>query len=51
MEDKPDVRILTNFDDAPAEGNFCDENGKALEPQIVTDYYLHMDYVDKGKRI
>ena len=27
--DKRDVRILTNIHDAPAEGNFCNNNGKA----------------------
>ena len=27
--DKSDVHILTKMHDAPAEGNFCDNNGKA----------------------
>jgi hypothetical protein len=30
------------------EGNFCDEHGNALKPQIVQDYNQHMDYTDKG---
>ncbi len=49
--DKRDVRILTNIHDAPAEGNFCDTNGKAIKPQIVADYNRHMGYVDKGDRM
>ena len=49
--DKRDVRILTNIHDAPAEGNFCDNNGKAIKPQIVADYNRHLDYVDKGDRM
>ena len=49
--DKRDVRILTNIRDATAEGNFCDNNGKAIKPQIVADYNRHMGYVDKGDRM
>jgi hypothetical protein len=49
--DKRDVRILTNIHDPPAEGNFCDSNGKAIKPQIVADYNCHMGYVDKGDRM
>ena len=49
--DKRDVRILTNIHDAPAEGDFCDNNGKAIKPQIVADYNRHMGYVDKGDRM
>jgi hypothetical protein len=49
--DKRDVRILTNIRDAPAKGNFCDKNGKAIMPQIVTDYNRHVGYVDKGDRM
>ena len=37
--------------DAPAEGNFCDNNGRAIKPQIVADYNCHMGYVDKGDRM
>ena len=49
--DKRDVHILTNIHDAPAEGNFCDTNRKAIKPQIVADYNRHMGYVDKGDRM
>jgi len=42
---------LTNIHDAPAEGSFCDNNGKAIKPQIVADYNRHMGYVDKGARM
>jgi hypothetical protein len=49
--DKRNVRILTNIHDAAAEGNFCDNNGKAIKPQIVAYYNRHMGYVDKGDRM
>jgi hypothetical protein len=37
---------LTNIYNAPAEGNFCDNNGQAIKPQIVVDYNCHIGYVD-----
>jgi len=49
--DKRDVCILTNIHDPPAEGNFRDNNGKAIKLQIVADYNRHMGYVDKGDRM
>jgi hypothetical protein len=49
--DKRKVRVLGNIHDPPAEGNFCDNNGKAIKPQIVVDYNRHMGYVDKGYRM
>jgi len=42
---------LTNIHDPPAEGNFCNNNGKAIKPQIVADYNHQMGYVDKGDRM
>jgi len=42
---------LTNIHDPPAEGNFCDNKGKAIKPQIVADYDRHMGYVDKTDRM
>ena len=48
--DKRDARILTNIHDPPSKGNFCDNNSKAIKPQIVADYNRHMGYVDKGDR-
>ena len=47
--DKREVCVLTNIHDPPAEGNFCDDNGKAIKPQIVADYNRHIGYVDKGE--
>jgi len=35
--DKRDVRVLTNIHDPQAEGNFCDNKGKAIKPQNVAD--------------
>jgi hypothetical protein len=49
--DKRDKYMLTNIHDSPAEGNFCDSNGKVVKPQIVADYSRHMGYVDKGDRM
>jgi len=40
--DKREVCMLTNIHNAPAEGNFCDEGGKATKPQIVMDYKHRM---------
>jgi len=40
--------MLTNIHNVPAEGNFCNEGGKAMKLQIVMDYNHHMGYVDKG---
>ena len=49
--EKRDVRILTNIHDPPSKRNFCDNNSKAIKPQIVVDYNCHMGYVDKGDRM
>ena len=43
--------MLMNIHNAPAEGNFCNEGGKAIKLQIVMDYNRHMVYVDKGDRM
>ena len=40
-----------NIQDAPGEGNSCDNNGKAIKPQIVSVYNRHMGYVDNGDRM
>jgi hypothetical protein len=37
-KDKQDVCILTNAYKTPAEGNFCDEYGRAHKPATVEDY-------------
>jgi len=42
------IHRLTNIHDASAEGNSCNNNGKAIKPQIVVDYYRHMGCLDKG---
>ena len=46
--DKCNVHMSTNIDNAPAEGNFCNDNRKATKPQISAECNRHMDYVDKG---
>jgi len=35
----------------PTEGNFCDEQGKAQKPVIVTAYSHHLGYIDRGDRM
>jgi len=32
----------------PTEGIFCDKQGKAQKPVIVTDYKRHMGYTDNS---
>jgi len=49
--DKREICTLMNIHDVPAEGNFCNEGGKALKPQTVIDYNHHVRYVDKGDRM
>ena len=49
--DKRDICLLMNIHNAPAEGNFCIEGGKAIKLQTVMDYNRHRGYVDKGDRI
>jgi hypothetical protein len=39
--DKRDICMLTNIYSAPAKGNFCNDGGKAIKPQIVMDYNHH----------
>ena len=50
-QDKRDICLLTNINDAPVEDNFCNDGGKAIKLHIVMDYNHHMDYVDKGDRM
>jgi hypothetical protein len=40
--------MLTNIHAAPAEGNFCNQGGKAVTPLIVADYKHQMRCVRKG---
>jgi hypothetical protein len=49
--DKRHTLLLTNMHNAPAEGNFCDEQGYALKPLIVEEYNRHMGYVGKADRM
>jgi hypothetical protein len=35
----------------PTEDDFCDEQGKAQKPIIVTGYNQHMGYIYKGDRM
>jgi len=48
---KRDICMFTNIHNAAAEGNFCNEGGKAIKLQIEMDYNHHMGYVVKGDRM
>jgi hypothetical protein len=50
-KDKRNVYVLTNMYNPPPTGNFCDEDGNALKPQIIQDYNQNMRFVDKGDRM
>jgi hypothetical protein len=43
--------MLTNAHAPPAEDNFCDEEETVVNSVIVTDYNMHMGYVDKANRM
>jgi hypothetical protein len=49
--DKRDVHRLTNMHHPPTNGNFCDEHGNAIKPEIIQDYNRHMGYVDLCDRL
>jgi hypothetical protein len=49
--DKRDVHVLTNMHHPPANGNFCDEHGNAIKPEIIQNYNRHVSYVDLGDRM
>jgi hypothetical protein len=49
--DKKDVHVLTNMHHPPTNGNFCDEHGNAIKPEIIQDNNRHTGYVDLGDRI
>jgi hypothetical protein len=49
--DKRDICIVTNIHHPIQEGNFCDEQGNVIKPEIMTDYIRHKGYVDKGERM
>jgi hypothetical protein len=49
--DNRDFCMLTNIHSPPQEGNFHDEQGTAIKPEIVVDCKRHMGYVDKGDRM
>jgi hypothetical protein len=49
--DKRNIYMLTNIQNDPTEGNFCDSNWKAIKLQIVADYSRHRCFADKGDRI
>ena len=45
-----EVYMLTNMDQSPAEGNFCDRN-RPVKPHIVKRYNWHMGCVDSSDRM
>jgi hypothetical protein len=51
LRDKCNIHMLTNIHDVLADGNFCNNNRKAIKLQTVADSKHHMGYVDKGDRM
>jgi len=49
-KDRQEVYMLTNMDQSPAEGNFCDRN-RPVKPHIVKRYNWHMGCVDSSDRM
>jgi hypothetical protein len=49
-KDRRDVYMLTNMDQPPPEGNFC-ENNRPVKPHIMARYNQHMGYVDNSDRM
>ena len=47
-KDRRKVYMLTNMDPPPAEGNFCDDSNRPVEPQIMERYNRHVGYVDNS---
>jgi hypothetical protein len=44
--------MVTNIHHPTQEGNFCDEQGNVIKPEIMTDYNHHnRGYIDKGDRM
>jgi hypothetical protein len=37
-KDRQDMCVWTDMHEAAAEGNFCDEHGKAQKPAVSEDY-------------
>jgi hypothetical protein len=50
-KDKRDMYVLTNMHNPPPTGNFCDEDGNALKPQIIQDNNQNTGFEDKGDRM
>jgi hypothetical protein len=50
-QDKRGVCMVTDVHGVPVEGNFCNEGGKAIKPQIVMDNNHYVGYVDRGDRM
>jgi hypothetical protein len=49
--DGQDRHLHANIHDPPQQGNFRDEQGNMIKPEIVTDYNHHMDFVDTVGRM
>ena len=48
-KDRRDVSMLTNMDLPPAEGNFCDDSKRAVNPQIVARYNVDISDLMAGQ--
>jgi hypothetical protein len=49
--DRQQRYLHANIHDPPQEGNFLNEQGNVIKPEIVVDYNHHLHYVNKGNRV
>ena len=50
-KDRRDVYMLRNMDLPPAEGNFCDDSKRAVNPQIVARYNVDISDRMAGQQL
>jgi len=43
--------MVTNIHHPTQEGNFCNEKGNVIKPDMMMDYNHHRGYRDKGDRM
>ena len=50
-KDERNMCLLTNINNPPRGGNYCNEHGNAIKPAIVADYNHHMGHVDNADKM
>jgi hypothetical protein len=49
--DKTENCMVINIHCPTQEGNFCDEQGNVIKPEMMTDYNHHRGYMDNSDRM